>query len=239
MTSRHTEAEPLLGPSMSPQPLSVVDQVTETLLSHVLEGSLAPGTEVPIQNLAALLGVSHVPVREALRRLESRGLVIFKRGRSPMIAPVTLDDFEAVFRLRSLVEGDVAERSAPLFTPERLAAIQQREADFYKAVRESGGRSVQRLHTLFHLSLLPAANYWDRQVLEQLWDASERYIRLWVVHQQDGNAVAEIFISSHQVLTDAAGPAKPEQFRRLIVNHVLNATHLLRPAIAEITQAGG
>jgi hypothetical protein len=72
---------------------------------------------------------------------------------------------------------------------------------------------VQRLHTLFHLGLLPAANHWDRQVLEQPWDASERYIRLYVAHQQDGSAVAEVSISSHQVLTDAAGSAKPEQFR--------------------------
>jgi DNA-binding GntR family transcriptional regulator len=236
MISKYTEPETLLAPGISPPPLSVVDQVTETLLSHVLEGSLAPGTEVPIQSLSALLGVSHVPVREALRRLESRGLVIFKRGRSPVIAPIAIEDFEAVFRLRALVEGDVAERSAPLFTPERLAAIRQREADFYEAVRGSGGRSAQRLHTLFHLALLPAANHWDRQVLEQLWDASERYIRLYVAHQQDGTAVDEVSISSHQVLTDAAGSAKPEQFRRLIVNHVLNATQLLRPGIAEIVQ---
>src|SRR5215211_6920343 len=86
-------------------PQSVVDQVTETVLAMVLEGVLPPGEEVAIQDLSGRLGVSHVPVREALRRLESRGLVIFRRGRRPQVAPISLDDFDEVFRIRRLLEA--------------------------------------------------------------------------------------------------------------------------------------
>lgn len=217
-------------------PQSVVEQVTEAVLARVLDGSLPPGQDVAIQDLSALLGVSHVPVREALRRLESRGLVIFRRGRRPQIASMDIEDFDAIFRLRRVLEGDVAERSARLFTPQRLAVLREHGTDFALAMQRTGAVSVQWTHTLLHLSLLPGAGKWDRQVLQQLWDAGERYVHLYMTHERHSQKAGEWFVASHARLIDAAGSTSPKQFRKVVVEHIDEATAELRPVVLEVIQ---
>ncbi len=217
-------------------PQSVVDQVTETLLGMVLEGSLPPGENVAIQDLSVQMGVSHVPVREALRRLESRGLVIFRRGRRPQIAPVDIDDFDAIFRLRRLIEADVAERSGDLFTPERLAAVNELAVDFRDAMRRDGAPlSVPSVHTQMHMALLPGATSWDRQVLAQLWDATERYIQLYVTHEQSRQEAIDRIISAHDRIIESAGKTTAKKFRAVVVAHIDESHDALRPVILEIT----
>jgi DNA-binding GntR family transcriptional regulator len=221
-------------PAVRPQ--SVVDQVTEELLKRVLEGELPPGQPVAIQDLSAMMGVSHVPVREALRRLESRGLVIFRRGHRPQIAPVDIEDFDSIFRIRRLLEADVAERSASLFTPEAIAEVQELADEFVNAMRRIGAPlSVPSLHTRLHFALLPGATIWDRQVLEQLWDASERYIQLYVTHEQRSEDAIEMIIAGHQRIIDAAGKATPAAFRKVVTRHIDESIDALRPVILEIT----
>jgi DNA-binding GntR family transcriptional regulator len=216
-------------------PQSVVDQVTETVLAMVLEGVLAPGEEVAIQDLSGRLGVSHVPVREALRRLESRGLVIFRRGRRPQVAPISVDDFDEVFRIRRLLEADAAERSARLFTDSRIEALNAMAAEFRTALtRERSRILVPSLHANLHFALLPGASAWDRQILEQLWDASERYIQLFVKHSSTSRDGIERIIDDHDRLVAAAGTTTPKQFRKIVVDHIDMSIDALRPMILEI-----
>lgn len=155
--------------------VSVVDQVTVEIKRSILSGDLRPGQEFSLRKIAEQLGVSLIPVREALRRLESQGLVITRRSRSAMVAPLDPQEFRDVYRLRRTIEPEIAGRASTLLTPadfERLNALQKAHAD----AREADER--HQAHHALHVELLrPAASAWDERVLDMLWHASERYVR--------------------------------------------------------------
>ncbi|WP_245679186.1 GntR family transcriptional regulator [Actinomadura hibisca] len=156
---------------------SVVEQVTDELRRSILSGALAPGQEYSLRELAGMLDVSFIPVREALRSLESEGLVHTRPGRSVRVAPLGLADLQGIYRLRRTIEPEVARRSCALLADETLDALDAEAAGFGDAAH--GMADIYEDHHAFHLALLaPAATAWDIRVLTTLWHASERYIRI-------------------------------------------------------------
>ncbi|MEU9636340.1 GntR family transcriptional regulator [Streptomyces tendae] len=156
---------------------SVVEQATDELRRAILAGDLAPGSEYSLRELAGMLDISFIPIREALRSLESEGLVLMRPGRSAVITPLDLDDLHGIYRLRRALEPEIARRSCALLTDEELDLLESRAIDF--GAREHGMADIYDDHHAFHLALLaPAATAWDIRVLTTLWRAGERYIRI-------------------------------------------------------------
>lgn len=156
---------------------TVGDLVTAELRRSILSGDLAPGQSYSLRELASMLNVSFIPVREALRNLESEGLVVFQRGRSATIAPIDLDDLHAIYRLRRLLEPDLARRSCLLIADSELDRLEREAEDFGDPDRSMD--AIYDAHRDFHLGLFaPAATAWDTRMLTTLWRAGERYIRI-------------------------------------------------------------
>jgi DNA-binding GntR family transcriptional regulator len=145
-----------------------------------------------------------------------------------------VDDFDDIFRLRRLLEGAAAERSARSFTPESLTALHELAVDFRSAMNRDGASIlVPEFHRNLHLALLPGASPWERQLLLQIWDASERYGQLYVKHEINHQHIDQI-IEDHDVLVEAAGTTAPRAFRKAIVSHVDGCIAALRPLILEV-----
>ncbi|MEV1011387.1 GntR family transcriptional regulator [Streptomyces sp. NPDC049881] len=156
---------------------SVVEQATEELRRAILAGDLAPGAEYSLRELAGMLDISFIPIREALRSLESEGLVIMRPGRSAVVAPLDLDDLRGIYRLRRALEPEIAGRSCGLLADEELDRLDSQAAGF--GAGEHGMADIYDDHHAFHLALLaPAATAWDIRILTTLWRAEERYIRI-------------------------------------------------------------
>src|ERR1700683_4072723 len=87
------------GPAVRPiESRSVAEQVTVELRRSILSGALAPGREFSLREIADMLQVSFIPVREALRSLEGEGLVVTRPGRSALVAPLDLDELRGIYR---------------------------------------------------------------------------------------------------------------------------------------------
>jgi DNA-binding GntR family transcriptional regulator len=156
---------------------TVGDLVTVELRRSILSGVLPPGQSYSLRELASMLEVSFIPVREALRNLESEGLVVFSRGRSATIAPIDFDDLHAIYRLRRLLEPDLARRSCTLISDHDLDRLEGEAAGFGDPARTMD--AIYDAHHDFHLALFaPAATAWDIRLLTTLWRAGERYIRI-------------------------------------------------------------
>jgi DNA-binding GntR family transcriptional regulator len=156
---------------------SVVSQVTEELRRAILSGVLAPGQEFSLREIAMMLDVSFIPVREALRSLEGEGLVVIRPGRSAFVAPLDLDDLHAIYRLRRILEPELARRSCLLLTVDQLDRLEAQAVEF--GDESLGMDGIYSSHLQFHLALLePAASSWDTRVLTTLWRAGERYVRI-------------------------------------------------------------
>jgi DNA-binding GntR family transcriptional regulator len=218
-------------------PLSIVDQVTESVTRMILHGEVAPGELVAIRDLSQRLGVSHVPVREALRRLEGQGLVIFRRGKRPQIAPLDVDDFRDIFRLRRLIEADVASRSARLLTPERRAVVERLYEQLRMLLLAGPAGQVSPVHTQFHLALLPGATRWDRQMLEQLWTATDRYIQFYVLGARADADQVRVILDAHEALVEVARHPTASSLRAAVVEHIKLSADVISPAIQAALRA--
>jgi DNA-binding GntR family transcriptional regulator len=99
--------------------------VTARLRDAILGGRLGPGARLQQDDLARELGVSRMPIREALRVLHSEGLVLLEPHRGAVVVDLRPEDIHEVFEIRATLEARAAERAAPGFTAATLEALQQ------------------------------------------------------------------------------------------------------------------
>jgi DNA-binding GntR family transcriptional regulator len=95
--------------------------VRDDLLGMILRGDLPPGARINEPDVAARLGVSRVPVREALRELESSGLVVARKHAGVFVREPDADEIRGLYDLRSLLDGYAGRRAAQLPLPGRIA----------------------------------------------------------------------------------------------------------------------
>lgn len=198
---------------------SAVDRVTAEIRRSVLDGTLAAGSKFSIADTSSQLGVSHIPVREALRRLEAQGLVTLRPGRSAMVNPLDREELRAIYRLRKLIEPDLAARACPHLTSDDLHLAEHLLTEYVDSSRDAD--ELWEIHKQFHLALLrPALTEWDLRILDQLWHASDRYTR--VVYEtyavdDDERRRREI---AHRILIDAARTGSPAELKNGISEHL-------------------
>jgi DNA-binding GntR family transcriptional regulator len=165
------------------QRVSVVDDVTVRLRRALLEGAIKPGERIKVAELEKSFGVSHIPIREAVRRLETEGLIVALPQRAAVAAGVDLDDLSGLYDLRRIVECEVIARSVDAMTDDQVESVRTAlgALEALEAAGDHNSPAFWELHRDFHWALLePGATAWIRRVLDQVWTASQRYVRLFV-----------------------------------------------------------
>ena len=166
--------------------VSVVDNVTDRLRRAVLEGEIPPGESIKVGELEKRFGVSHIPIREAVRRLETEGLIIAMPQRAAVAAGVDLDDLNGLYDLRRIIECEVIRRSVESMTAEQVERVRNALTALEAEAEDHQSPRFWDLHRDFHWSLLePGATAWIERVLNQIWLASQRYVRLFVSETVD------------------------------------------------------
>lgn len=161
---------------------TLAQAVTERLRDEILSGQLSPGQRLIVQTLEERWGVSHIPIREALRELEAEALVESRPGQGVVVAGVDLDELHDLYHLRRLLEGDVLRRGFPSYGPERLQHAQQLLDALLEEEPEPGGSAWWAAHRAFHWAFLePGCTPWSRRLLNLIWQSCERYQRLYTL----------------------------------------------------------
>ncbi|MFJ3929022.1 MULTISPECIES: GntR family transcriptional regulator [unclassified Streptomyces] len=155
---------------------SKADLVYENLRSAIAEGRLLPGERVNMERLARSYGVSKIPVREAVKRLESDGLVVSRVHAGATVAAVDLREVEGVLLARDAIDGLVAGLAAENADPRLLRRLEAVQRAMREAVRGGRLERLPDLNASFHRALARASGY---QILadltEQLLLAVRRY----------------------------------------------------------------
>lgn len=115
--------------------VSVEDGVYRILRQDISRLELAPGDRLPLEELAARFQVSLTPVRHALRRLESEGLVVGERRRGSRVAPLSVEELEEIQALRLGLESFLARFGAERCTDEALAEMRSAREEMERAFR--------------------------------------------------------------------------------------------------------
>jgi DNA-binding GntR family transcriptional regulator len=139
------------------------DLAYSTLRSGILDGRYPPGERLGEIEVAAEIGLSRTPVREALRRLGSEGLVDVLPNRGARVRTWTVDDLEQTYELRAVLEGLGARRAAARISAEQLAEL-DRLADEMVGCDPSLGRrpagefdDLAMLNARFHAVIVEAS----------------------------------------------------------------------------------
>ncbi|MGW4830265.1 GntR family transcriptional regulator [Amycolatopsis japonica] len=155
---------------------TTTSQAYDAILELIKDGTIEPGAPLRLQKLSSDLGMSMMPIREALSRLEATGLVDLVPHRGAVVRPVSLDDLVDTYRTRILLEGTLCRRAAQHFDE----ADRERAFDALEAQRqalEAGDAQLARVHhKAFHYAIYGAAgSAWLLRSTEQTWHNSERY----------------------------------------------------------------
>jgi DNA-binding GntR family transcriptional regulator len=102
---------------------AVADLAYKAVRESILSGAERPGARLREEELAASIGVSRTPIREALRRLHAEGLVEILPNRGAVVVPWGEDELDEIFELRTLLEGYSARRAAGHATAEQLTEL--------------------------------------------------------------------------------------------------------------------
>ncbi len=208
-------------PSESAQALCLV-----YLRDEILSGRLAPGERIRPEVVAARLGLSRMPVREALHQLDAEGLVTLRANRGAIVTRYDPAELAEIFEMRALLEGLCARHAARAATQ---ADIEDLDADCLAMRRAMAdpARWVER-HEVFHDRLCTLAG-------RPRAAAEARRLRLMLRPLLHGFAAAErdpeALGHEHEVLVDALRDRDGRRAERLVVAHVnANATALLGQA---------
>ncbi|MEO5877728.1 MAG: GntR family transcriptional regulator [Streptosporangiaceae bacterium] len=135
-------AEPLRG--------SLRDLAYETLRDQIIRVELAPGQRLFERDMAAQLNVSRIPLREALRRLETDGLVLVVPGKGALVSPFTPADVRDLFDVRENLESLAARLAAQRAGKDGLWLLGRRLRECETATRQGRPQRLAVANSLFH-----------------------------------------------------------------------------------------
>jgi DNA-binding GntR family transcriptional regulator len=125
-------------------------QVYEALRQRILGGVYGPGYRMVIDQLAAEFAVSALPVREAIRRLEAEGLIVYRANAGAQVAPAEPELFEDNMTVLALLEGYATALAAPLLTADDLTALERCTDDMVAAMERMDTLAFGRHNRAFH-----------------------------------------------------------------------------------------
>jgi DNA-binding GntR family transcriptional regulator len=131
----------------------LAERAYDRLREAVVDGVLVPGTKLSERGLAAALGISAQPVREALRRLEAEGMVETRPRSGSFVAPLDTSRLVVMGRIRAALEGAAAGLAARRAGPADIAALQARLAAMRGATALGDPLALRRANEAFHAAL--------------------------------------------------------------------------------------
>lgn len=209
---------------------TLTDAAADALRERILAGRLVAGTPLRQEALAAELGVSRVPLREALHRLEAEGLVVLAPHRGAVVAELPVAAAAELFELRALVESDLARRAVPRLTRADDAALGRAARAFEAAA--AGGDPLEwgGANRALHLALYaPAGRPETLEVVGRLHDRCDRLLRLQLA-LTDGLPRA---VREHRAIVAAARARDARRVEQLVRAHILAAGRALVAALTD------
>jgi DNA-binding GntR family transcriptional regulator len=207
---------------------TLVDLATDALRAELLAGRLPAGTRIHLEATAARLGMSPIPVREALRTLATQGLVLSLPHRGYRVPEATLADLEDMYRLRLLLDPMAVEIAVPKLTEEQLNRAEDSLAALEDAFRSGDWDAIRSRNRDFHFAIYDAADSpWLLRLISMLWENSERYRRLAAPRRGTPQQRA----SEHRAILDACRERAPEQASALMHEHLYRTYAMARQAL--------
>lgn len=204
-------------------------KVTTKLRELILKGEFKMGERLMQEEWAQKLGVSRMPLREALRQLEVEGLVRIEPRRGAVVTPVSVDDIEEIYQLRAMLEGEAVVRALPFLESED---IEELECIYEKMLElkadENDMETFMKLNADFH-KIMREGCPWRRiqGFIETLWKGIPPYTpSLLANHLSESHR-------EHGLMLQFIKEKDAEKLREVTIRHILRTKENLIQMISE------
>lgn len=209
---------------------TVVDDLTHRLRDEILHGSLLPGERIRIRNVEERFGVSHIPIREALRRLESEGLVHSKPRHGSVVSSLSISELRDIYSLRLAIEPSFSRKAVEL-APEGWATELAECLERWTSAGDLSRAAQLEAHQTFHFILLqPSLSVASERIVTQLWRLAERY----VAYQFRQAPSPEPVLTEHVSLVEAAAAGDGDLLAQRLSLHLQHTITELEPLLVTI-----
>jgi len=198
--------------------VSLSQVVADRLRRAILSGAFPEGAPLPEAQTAARLGVSRVPVREALVELERRGLVEFDAHGRSRVKSFTEEDVAEILGLRAALQAMAAGLAASRLTPQDVGRL---ESLLARAARTHDLTKFSALDSAFHDEIVAIARH---RRLSRAWTDLRSQMDLWLarLHRRRESArhdVRPVTLASHREIVEVLKTRRPEAAARRLRKH--------------------
>jgi len=185
----------------------------------ISRGDLKPGQRLVESDIAEQMGISRAPVREALRQLETAGLVVSAPHRGTFVAEVSATDLWEIYTLRAAIERLAVRLVTEKASAEMLAQLQQAVADMAQAAREGDLARLAALDMAFHETLCRASGH---SRLLVAWLSMIAQIRIFIDLTNTLYLPADEVVDLHTEVVEHIKNGRAEEAGRSLARHILD-----------------
>jgi len=208
--------------------LPLRDVVFNTLREAILKGELKPGERLMELQLAAKLGVSRTPIREAIRMLEQEGLAVTIPRRGAEVAKMTEKDMQDVLQVREVLDELAASVACELITVEELKQLEQAMEDFEIATNTKDIKRIADTDMMFHDIIYHATR--NPKLVNILNNLREQMYRYRVEYLKD-EANYPILLKEHREILKGFEVKNKNLVTESMRTHVINQATAVKTII--------
>ena len=203
---------------------TLASMTLHSLRDRILRGHFPEGEPLRQDAIAEELGVSRIPVREALRQLEAEGLVTFNPHRGAVVSTLSLQEITELFELRAEIESDLIRRAIPHMTAADHARAREILSAYEVALRSGDVAVWGELNWEFHSALYaPSNRQFTISMVSKLHQHSDRYLRMQLALTHGETRARD----EHRAIAAAVRKADVRTATRLMREHILGAGRAL------------
>ena len=209
---------------------SLAKLVRDDVLALILKGVFAPGQRINEPDVASRLGVSRVPVREALRELESSGLVVARKHSGVFVRQLEAAEIRDLYQMRGLLDGFAGRQAAGLPPTEKTALLAVLDAAAEAMKDAASQQEVQRYYgenLRFHWALIEAC---DNRTLAETYRSVVQKLHLSRLKNLARDVGMQASIAEHVQIVEALRRGDPVRCESLMSHHVGDAYQRLLDA---------
>jgi DNA-binding GntR family transcriptional regulator len=196
-------------------------QVVDLMRQRILSGSLPEGAQLRQEKLATELGVSRVPIREALHQLEAEGLVTLMSHRGAVVSRLSIDDLEEIYEVRAQLETWLLGQSLPLLSEQHY---RRADALLAEMIDDTRDEHWSNLNWNFHVALYEPANRpRTLELIRKLYLNAYRHFPL-PIRLTGGR---ERMHREHRLLLDLCRQGDVERAKDHLEQHILMGARIL------------
>ncbi len=206
---------------------TAVELVEAELRSRIMSGALVPGTPLRQEALSEELGVSRIPLREAIRLLSFEGLVDLIPHKGAYVTMVSIGEVRELFELRIRLEPWLLEEACPLLSEADLNQAERIAGSMNNIDEQSWGQLNWELHGLLYRA---AQRPMAMNMVRSLHEKTERYLRFQVVN----TPIRQQAYDEHLALISLCRNRQSESAKQVLTQHIADAAQQIQDVVARL-----